>query len=958
MAEGPRLVVGLLGPVEIRVADQWHGLAQRGLRILLATLAAAPNRVVTVSALIEALWQEEPSRQRERNLTVQIYQLRQRLKQLAPPEEIPPIITQPPGYRLALNADQLDISIFTATAAQGRTAAAAGDQMLAGDLFRRALELWRGPALADVADHSPQLAAIAASLEERRLAVVEDRIDADLASGRHDDVVAELTTLVVSYPLRERFWGQLMLALYRCHRQAEALATYRQARLHLADELGLDPGPALRALHQRILQADPALGAPTARPDETRAASGLPSDAADDGRSRSAESGRRQLPPGPRYFAGRTDELKELNESLDKMGSAGGTAVVVAIGGSAGIGKTALALHWAHNVARRFSDGQLFMNLRGSDAGSAPLTSDEAIQAFLEVLGTPAPRMPATAEGRAALYRAVLADQRMLIVLDNAADPAQVRPLLPASPGSVVLVTSRRSLAGLVVADGATPVTLGLPSADDAAAMLGARLGPERLAQDPHAVSEIIGLCARLPLALAAAAARVATEPGRPLAALATELSDQRGRLLALDTGEQATSVRAVLSWSYGRLARPAARMFRLLAAHPGPDISIHAAASLAAVSAREARRTLGELTTSSMLIESGPGRYAFQDLLQAYAADRAQEEEAASDLRAASQRMLDHYVHSAWAVVELEKFYTPFVPDPPLPGVVPEDLTAPGDAQAWLLAEHPVLLAAISQAADLGFGSHAVLIATALLCFQYRQGFWTDGATVSTTVLAAAERHGDPRSLGAAHSYAGLIATFGGLFDQAIDHFQQADAALDRCGDQNGRAFAHANISVMLTLQGQHAAALEYAQTALRLSAGTRTWIEAFALTCVGRSVSLLGDHAQALASLQQAVALFRQLGSTETLALALDYLGFAQAGLGDDAAAVASYAEAIRLFEEIGNRWGQADTLIRLGDSYEAAADHVAARRAWQSAVDTLGDQFHPEVDRTRAKLGQFPG
>jgi DNA-binding SARP family transcriptional activator len=506
-------------------------------RVLLAVLALSANRVVPAAALVEAIWPPE-SGPREGNLHSQIYQLRKHLAGLEPDRASPRLVTRPPGYLLLLADAELDLAQFTALAALGREAAGAGDPAGAATLLGQALALWRGPALADVAPRSPRLEAEAAALEELRLAVLEDRVEADLAAGGHGSLAAELAGLVTAYPLRERLRGQLMLALYRSGRQAEALQAYQQARHLLAAELGIDPGPELQQLHQRILQADPSLRSPAsvgggAAADGQRAgnaqagsADGAAGDAVtgsgQSGAGGAQEFGPRQLPAAAGHFAGRQHQLKELDAILDTVGMSGGTIVITAIGGTGGIGKTALALHWAHKAADKFPDGQLHVNLRGYDPGGMPLSTAEAIRGFLDALGIPPGQIPASAEAQVGLYRSLLAGKRMLIVLDNARDPAHVRPLLAASPGSLVLVTSRASLAGLAAADGAIQIPLGLLTDDEARQLLAARLGPERLASEPAAVAALIGLCARLPLALAitaapgcSAAGSAAGRPGR-----------------------------------------------------------------------------------------------------------------------------------------------------------------------------------------------------------------------------------------------------------------------------------------------------------------------------------------------------------------------------------------------------------------------------------------------------------
>ena len=629
---------GLLGPLLVRAEEKAIAISAGKQRVLLAALLLAVNQVVAVDKLTEALWQGSPPE--TARVTLQNYIMR--LRHTLGPAGYERIVSRPAGYLIAVRRGELDVAQFAELQAAGIAAARAGAWENASGQLAAALGLWRGQPLADI--QSPLLTAEVPRLAEMRLAALEYRIDADLHLGRHRQVTAELAALAAAEPLRERVNELLMLALYRSGQQAAALAAYRQARRRLVDELGVEPGPALHKLNQRILQSDPTLR--IAAPRDATGGNGAASNGHGQGprsgprpaggrtrASRRAASGARpaggaraagarshpaMLPATVPGFTGREAELRTLSEATGAPGS------VLVISGTAGVGKTALAVHWAHQHAGGFPGGQLYVNLRGFGPAD-PLRPAEALRIFLDALAVPAAQIPATLDGRQSVYRSRLAGTKTLIVLDNAGGPDQVRPLLPGAPGCLVIVTSRNQLAGLIAADGAQAIVLDVLTSGEAHHVLARRLGPDRVAAEPAAAGELARLCARLPLALAVTGARAAARPDFTLTTLAAELRDTRGRLDALTTGEDdATDVRAVFSWSYHQLSTPAARMFQLLGLHPGPDTTAAAAASLAGLDPGHARRLLRELTHAHLLTEHTPGRYTSHDLLRAYAAEQA----------------------------------------------------------------------------------------------------------------------------------------------------------------------------------------------------------------------------------------------------------------------------------------------------------------------------------------------
>jgi hypothetical protein len=570
---------------------------------------------------------------------------------------------------LHLVPGQPDAVAFEQDLGRARQLRKAGDAAGAVSALNSALSLWRGIAFAGVPGPFAETERV--RLGELRSAAAEERADVLLALGRHEEVVPDLTAMVADHPLRERMRGLLMVALYRCGRQAEALRVYAEGRRVLAEELGIDPGGDLSRIHQQVLTMDPALSVPnglairgaggSAPSDEDAGAGTGP--APDGGQRRPRPEGRTtpvpaQLPLDATGFSGRREELSMLRAMLpaepgqqdSSQQDSGQTVPIVVLSGTAGTGKTALAIRFGHQVAKRFPGGQLYVNLRGLDPATPPMEPAEALRLFLDALGVPPYRIPADTEGRSALFRSLLDDRQMLIVLDNARNVAQVRPLLPGAPGSLVVVTTRNELTGLVAAEGAVPLTLDVLGDVEAHEMLARRLGRARVAAEPGAADEIIAACARLPLALSIAAGRAAGRPKRPLTELAAELHDARGRLDALEAGDAVTNVRAVLSWSYDQLSEPAARMFRLLGVHPGPDISLSAAASLAGMPRAAAGAALRELVRTHMVAEYLPARFTFHDLLRAYAADQAERHDPEPERRAAAHRVLDHYLHTAMA--------------------------------------------------------------------------------------------------------------------------------------------------------------------------------------------------------------------------------------------------------------------------------------------------------------------
>jgi DNA-binding SARP family transcriptional activator len=933
-----RVEFGLLGPLVVGVGGSRVPVSAGKQRVLLATLLLRANQVVSAAELAEVMWEGRPPE--TARVTLQNYV--KRLRQALGPAGYERIVTRPAGYLIEVGPGELDVAQFSELEQAGRAAARAAVWTDAVAQLGAALALWRGAPLADVPSQVLAQAEVP-RLTEMRLGTLEARIDADLHLGRHREVIAELQALTAAEPLRERPHELLMLALYRSGQRDTALAAYRQVRRRLIDEIGIEPGPGLRELNQRICRSDPGL-LPRPQPAATAATAG-----GGDGLARPM-----MLPTAVPGFTGRERELQVLSGAA---GRPGGPVLITAIGGTAGVGKTALAVHWARRAAAGFPDGQLYVNLRGFGPAE-PLAPAEALRGFLDALQVPAAQIPADLNGQQALYRTLLDGRRMLILLDNARDPEQVRPLLPVSPTSVVVVTSRDELAGLIAADGARPITLDVLGDAEAYQLMAERLGAARLAAEPAAARELVALCARLPLALAITAARAVAHPCFTLAALAAELRDARDRLDALSTGEDATDVRAVLSWSYRQLSPRTARMFRLLGLHPGPDITVPAAASLAGLDLPEAAGQLRELAHRHLVAEPAPGRYAFHDLLHAYAAEKAAATGGKADRDAAIHRMLDHYLHTAHAAAVLIKPSRQRLDlGPAAAGTAPEVLGGYEPAMAWLAAERQVLLAAVAIAFEAGFETYAWQLAYVMCDFLERAGRWDECKVIQQTAVTAAARIGDAAGQAASLRYLASAEVLLGDYDQARTHLADCIRLYQELGDRLGEAYAYHDLGGLDDCQGRHAAASGCHERALALfSAAGHQVGQGLELNAIGWNQAMRGDYLSARTSCRRALVLLREAGHRHAEAHTLDSLGYAEHHLGRLAEAARCYQQAVSLFRQLGVRLAEAETLACLGDTRLAAGHPDAARDAWSRALEILDDLGHPSAEKVQAKLRQL--
>jgi DNA-binding SARP family transcriptional activator/tetratricopeptide (TPR) repeat protein len=910
--EGPDVDFRLLGPLEVRVRGRLVPVTSPKLRVLLAALVLNASRPVTVGELAAARWGAGQPANPRRATQLAVVRLRAVLDAAGCRGLIR---TRPESYLLEVPDQQTDLGRFRHRLREADRAAERSDRAAEADALRAALAEWRGELLSDLSFEHMRHRLI--QIQEQRLHVLERRFDADLRLGRHDRIVAELIDVTAEHPLRERFWAQMMTALHRAGRRADALAAYHSARRHLADELGVDPGEELTRVHATVL-----------------------------GGLRSPDTGSvllpsvpRQLPAAVSSFAGRTGAVSRLDTLLPAGEWDGdGPATVMVISGTAGVGKTALALHWARRVAHRFPDGQLWADLRGYDHRPA-LTAGEALTLLLRGLGVPDASVPSDLDGRSALYRSLLDGRRVLVVVDNAAAAEQVRPLLPGGSGPAVIITSRDPLTGLVAGGGAQTMVLDRLTAAESRELLVRRLGAQRVDAGPAAVAEIVDRCARLPLALSVATARAAQQPGLRLDRLAAQLRAAPQRLDEFSSPDPATDVRAVFSWSYRTLSEPAARLFRLSGVHPAPDMSTDTLAALAGTAPAALRPLVRELSDAHLIAEHAAGRWVVHDLLRIYAAELADSHDP-SERHGALQRVFDHYLHSAHAAAMLiEPWRAAIVLQPADPVASARAPIDRDDALAWFGREHDGLLAAVERAGHCGFDTHAWQLAWTLAGFQQWRGLWRDRAACLTIALASARRLGDTALQARAHRGLGYAYTRLARHEDANLHLRQSLDLYDRLGDRAGRARAHHGLSYLLERQDDRAAALWHAERALVLYPPDGNPADrARAVSRVGRCHSRVGRHRLGLRYNRCALALLDGTCDHVAEAAVWDDLGYAHHNLGDHQRAAACYETALHLWRKLGHRYGEANTLTHLGGTPAGASEDVIHAGTGESDADRL--------------------
>ncbi|WP_211764671.1 AfsR/SARP family transcriptional regulator [Kutzneria sp. CA-103260] len=903
----------MLGPLEVGYNGVAVTVGAARQRTLLAVLLMHANQVVSLDELVRNVWEEHPTAGARTTVQNYVMRLRNALRGVAGTS---PIVTASDGYLIAVDESELDVGRFRQLVEQAR----GSEPEMAAKLLTDALSLWRGDPLADVQSETLRREVVP-RLTEQLLSAAELRFDVELGLGRHNGIIGELRDFTARNPLRERFWAQLITALYRSGRQAEALQAFQDVRAVLADELGIDPGPELLELHRQVLAGDPALAALTTRQP-------LP----------------RQLPPPVGGFVGRAAELDALDQLLDRQPA----IAVISAGG--GFGKTSLVLRWAHDRIDRFPDGQLFVNLRGFDPAGPPMRTDSAVRGLLEAFGVTSVAVPAEPEAQAALYRSLVADKRMLIVLDNASDSNQVAPLLPGSATCTVMVTSRNQLSGLLISHQATHLALDVLSDHEAYELLTAHLSTRRVLAEPAAVADLVRLCAGLPLALNIVAARAAIHPDFPLATLAAELSD--ARLDALDAGELSANLRAVFACSYNALGSAAAEVFGLLGLTTGPDISLPAAASLTGLPAQRVRNLLRELENSHLVSEHVPGRYRMHDLVRLYAAERGMP---GPVRRAAITRLLDFYLHTAHCgeLRLYEQHAQPIQLLPPEPGAQPLTLADHKAATAWFDAEYANLVATMRNAVQQERHRAVWGLAWSMNSYHWRRSRLTEDLAFWRAALTATEAIGEHVLI--ARRFLGRALTRVGTYPEALEQLTLA-AEND---DPYERAHAFHTLAWYWERSGDDEAALAAAKRGLALFRQVGSWAISFkALNAVGYYQARLGQYEQARQSCEQAVELARDLNPEVVYGL-YDSLGFIAYSLGDDEAAQGYFLHALTLIRQMGNIYEEPNIQVHLGLISQRMGNRDAARLTWLEARQSYAAQARRnDVERVQRLLDALDG
>lgn len=912
----------ILGPVEVWSRGRRIEINAQKRRTVLALLLLDINRVVSVDRITEALWLDQPPSRARNAIQGHVSALRQLLTREGAAALGVALRTLQPGYVLEADPDRLDAHRFRQLCADARMA----DDRRACELYTEAMRLWRGEPMADI---SPGVE-LGAALEDARFAAAEEYAAARLRLGEHHAVAADLPALVAEQPLRERLVSQLMMALARAGRQGEAIDLYHRTRARLVEHLGVDPGSDLTEAYRLVLHGDTGAGQavtaapPAPRPDHPITPV-VPVPA--------------QLPADVRHFTARADELAAIH-ALASGQSSGWcpSAVVTAVGGAAGIGKSALAVHAAHSLAGEFPDGQLFVDLQGF-AETKPLDPAEVLARFLTALGAAPGSIPAGMDERAALYRTLLAGRRVLVVLDNACSSEQVRPLLPGSPTCFVLVTSRNRLDGLVVREGATLLPLGVLSQDDAIALITQMLGAQPTGTDgltdQAAVRRLVECCDRLPLALRLAAARLAATSTSSIAEFVRELEDEQRRLdtLAVEGGSMA--VRSAFALSYRALPAAAARLFRLLGAHPGPDFTVPLAAALSGIGGDKAHDLMATLVAANLVQTTMPGRYVFHDLVRLYARHCFDTDETPAAQELAVHRVVNYYLHEAYACHDVLRPTTPLpeqhTDHPPMPFTA----TSPAEALSWLDAERANLRLITALALHRGLPQLSWRLAEAQWPVFELRCRYDDAAAVYAIGLEAARTCKD--QIGENH----LLHRLGSLYramGQPDKALQLCEAALVVAATTHDHDIRCATLNTIGIVHGSAARwddAVRCFERSLTIARTHQLHLrEQSALGNLGCLAIMRRRFHDAVEYIDQSLETYRRYGLTEGLSILLNNYGHACRELGRYDEALAHHREGLAISRREGRRMSEAEALDGIGLILHATEGLDAARPYWEAA------------------------
>ncbi|WP_086818643.1 BTAD domain-containing putative transcriptional regulator [Allokutzneria sp. NRRL B-24872] len=921
----------VLGPVEIVTDREVIQVGSRGARTLLALLLLEVNQVVSVAHIEDVLWERRPPSTGRTIMQSYVSRLRKLFAEIAPGGEVE-IVTQPPGYLLRADPALIDVHrVQSMISGVGEL-----DARRRAGVLGEALAQWRGQALSDLQSERLRTG-VGADLEEFRLGLLEDRIDADLELGRHAELLSELSGLLARQPFRERMIGQLMIAMHRCGQRAEAIGSYLRYRRLLAEELGVDPGTKLRDLYASLL-----------RDDQEVQAKG--SQAASRGTTTVLRPA--QLPPAPAGFAARESELSWMDSLLgDGNGSAPRVALVV---GTAGMGKSALTVSWARRVADRFPDGQLYASLRGFDPERSPVEPAEVLRQFLVALGIAPAGVPVDLDERVALYRSLLADRKVLVLLDDARDAEQVRDLLPVAAGSLALVASRRRLGGLSVSSAARVLTLDALPTNDAVHILAGALGDDRV-EDPEDLRRLAELCGGLPLALRIVAARLAVNPNRSVATVVAELADEQQRLGALGTEDDDISVRGALDMTFHSLDESLARVFRLLGVLPGTDVTPQLLAVMAGVEAACARRSLRALAAAHLVTEHRADRFTMHDLTRLYARSLARSQLPHATRVVVENRAVDHFLtgldHTRRA---LRPTFTGPHYAAERPELVPTEVVDRRTAMSWLDDEWPNLMALVRFTHATG-RFEATWTATHMLsAYLFARCPWEVWFEFTELGIDAAQRLGDRFAEVRMLNTAGLAYRNSEQNELSMAHYLRGYRLAEEIGDPHHVALIATNMVPGLFERGDTEEAERYCRLSVDLARRIDDmFVLPLALTNLGEICKRKGEHEQALEHFQEVLALHQRMEN-------FDRIGMAWLNLGQVSEAMGELEAAERYLRDAARDTAAADSVLleawscqSLGRVLRLRGELEEAATVLTRALELFGGLGLSSADDVRAEL-----